>query len=288
MQAPTVADQISTLPCITVNGQTQLYPVLGDPVDQVRSPEVVSRILAEEGSNAVVLPMRVRPADLRQVFAALERIDNIGGMLITVPHKQAAYGLCAQTSERASFVEAVNVVRRSRTGWYGDNTDGIGFLDGIAKEGLNVAGKRVLLVGLGGAGSAIALEFLSRNVGMLALHDIDTARRDDLLSRLLEAFPGRVEVGGTDPDGFEVVANATPLGMKSDDPFPFDVQRLRSSQFVACVVTKPEISPLILEARKRGCATMTGIGMFDAQAARLACFLEDASRITGSVRIMRL
>ncbi|WP_246102851.1 shikimate dehydrogenase family protein [Rhizobium straminoryzae] len=286
MQPQTAPDQTST--GITVNGETRLFPVLGDPVDQVRSPEVVSRILAERGSNAIVVPMHVKPADLASVFSAFLRICNLGGMLITVPHKQASRDLCADCSDRARFVSSVNVVRRTANGWYGDNTDGIGFLDAIAAKGFDVTRKRVLLAGLGGAGAAIALEFLLRGVGLLALHDIDTIRRDSLCDRLEARFPGRVATGGADPRGFDLLANATPLGMRPDDPYPFDVEGFRSGQFVACVVTKPEISPLILEARRRGCDTVTGIDMFDAQAARLAGFLERRNLDERERQIMRL
>ncbi|MGK6316931.1 shikimate dehydrogenase family protein [Neorhizobium sp. DT-125] len=255
------------------SGSTRLFPVLGDPIAQVRSPSGLTRILAERGDDSVCVPMHVSPPDLPKVFEALHAIRNVGGMLITVPHKNAAYALCQMRTDRADFVRSVNVVRKTDDGWIGDNTDGLGYLNGLEREGFHVRERRALLVGCGGAGSAIALEIMIRGAAGLAIHDIDIMRRDAVIAALTQRFPGKITIGSADPSGYDLVANATPLGMLPDDPLPVDVSRLEAWQFVACVVTKPEIPPLIEEARKRGCGTMTGRGMFDGQAETLVEFL---------------
>lgn len=273
MIGPAVVPVVQNMTEFVPSGSTELFPVVGDPIAQVKSPEVITRILSGRRVDAMVVPTHVSPASLQAFFDAMLRIHNVGGLLVTVPHKQAALQFCAAVTERAKFVGAVNVVVRTPTGWYGDNTDGLGYLDGIEKEGFSVAGRRALLVGCGGAGSAIALEILQRGASQLAIHDIDIPRRDAVAQKLEQRFPGRVVIGCSDPAGFDLVANATPLGMKASDPLPVDVSRLNASQFVACVVTKPEIPPLIIEARMRGCPTMTGAGMFEAQAETLVEFL---------------
>lgn len=255
------------------SGGTRLFPVVGDPISQVRSPEVITPILAARGEDALVVPMHISPANLPQGLAALRQVHNLEGALITVPHKRAALSLCSTVTDRARFVQSVNVVRRTGDGWYGDNTDGQGYLDGIELQGFSVRGKRALLIGCGGAGAAIALEILERGAALLAVHDIDFARRDDVMAKLAERFPSKVVAGSVDPFGFDLVANATPLGMYPGDPLPVDVSRLEPWQFVACVVTKPKVPLLIAEARLRGCRTMTGLGMFDAQAETLVDFL---------------
>ncbi|WP_064692893.1 shikimate dehydrogenase family protein [Rhizobium aegyptiacum] len=255
------------------SGSTKLFSVVGDPIDQVRSPGVLTRLLAERGEDAVVVPMHLASSDLSDLFSVLHAVRNVGGVLVTIPHKQHAFGLCATTTDRAAFVEAANVVRRTADGWHGDNTDGMGYLDGIEKQDFTVAGRNCLLIGCGGAGSAIALEIMRRGAALLAIHDIDSARLQHVIAKLDRLYPGRVIVGSADPTGYDLVANATPLGMRSDDPLPVDISKLESPQFVACVVTKPEVPPLIEEARLRGCRTMTGAGMFDAQAATLVDFL---------------
>lgn len=255
------------------SGSTRLFPVIGDPIDQVRSPEAITRILAARALDAVVVPMHVAPEKLAEVLGALLAVRNVGGILVTVPHKQAALAICASVTGRAAFAQAANVVRRTASGWHGDNTDGQGCLDGIRHQGFSVSGKKALLVGCGGAGAAIAVETLERGAASLAVHDIDLRRRDDFVARLAERFPGKAVPGSADPSGYDLVVNATPMGMSAGDPPPVDLSRLRSSQFVACVITKPDVTPLIAEARRIGCRAMTGNGMFDAQAGTLADFL---------------
>lgn len=262
---------------LAINGATRLFPIFGDPIAQVKSPAGLSAILGARGIDALVVPIHVAAADLAGFVAAAKQVKNIDGMIATVPHKIAALALCDRVTERARYAGAVNVMRRQAdASWAGDNTDGQGYLDGIARAAFSVEGRRALLVGAGGAGSAIAFEMLARGAADLAIHDIDAPRRDALVARLAERFPGRVRTGGTDPSGFDLVANATPLGMREDDPYPVEIDRLVAAQFVADVVTKPEIPPLIARARALGCATMPGSGMFDAQAERLVDLLTGA------------
>lgn len=262
---------------IVLSGDTRLFPVIGDPVGQVRSPAALTRRLAARGENALVIPLHVAPRHLGSVVSALALAGNVGGALVTVPHKAAALALCGEASERARFTGAVNVLRRTAQGWRGDNTDGCGYAEGLSAAGFAIAGSSALLLGCGGAGSAIALELLERGASSVALHDVDAGRRDDLLARLHARFPGRVRLGGRNPSGFDLVANATPMGMAPGDPLPVEVDRLKPEQFVACAITRPEASPTIVEARRRGCRTMTGAGMFDGQADILADFLLSAA-----------
>ncbi|MFK3666695.1 shikimate dehydrogenase family protein [Ochrobactrum teleogrylli] len=255
------------------NGASRLFPVVGDPIEQVRSPEIMTELFRARGENAVVVPFHVSSSGLSAVFSTLTEVDNVGGLLVTIPHKQQAFQLCTGLTDNAAFIEAVNVVRRAENGWHGDNTDGIGFLNGIEREGFDVQGKTVLLVGCGGAGTAIGLEMLRRGAARLAIHDVDGEKRDSVIRKLDARYTGKVAMGSDDPSGFDLIANATPMGMKSNDPLPVNVTKLRSEQFAACVITKPHVSPFIEEARKRGCQTMIGAGMFDAQAEVLADFL---------------
>lgn len=258
---------------VPLSGDTRLFAVVGDPVGQVRSPLALTRRLAARGENAIVAPLHVTPRDLAGALAGLALVANLGGLLVTVPHKAAAFALCAAVSGRARFVGSVNVMRKSRGGWYGDNADGRGYAEGLAAAGFAVSGRRALVLGCGGAGSAVALELLERGASMVALHDVDAGRRDGLAGRLAARFPGRVRVGGRDPSGFDLVANVTPMGMRTDDPLPVDVDKLEPEQFVACAITRPEVSATVVEARRRGCRTMTGAAMFDGQADFLADFL---------------
>lgn len=260
-----------------VSGETLLYPCLGDPIAQVKSPGALTRIFASRGCNALSVPAHVNPSNFKSVVQALAMIQNIAGALVTVPHKLSAFDMCSTLTDRAEFTESVNVMRRTNDGWFGDATDGQGFLDGLEKKRFRASNKRALLVGCGGAGSAIALELLKRGVAELAIYDIDQTRQSQIIATLNKLGLGKVRAGSPDPTGFDLVANATPLGMRFDDPLPVDVVKLKSDQVVACVVTRPEQPPLIEAARSEGCATMTGTEMFEAQAEALADFLTATS-----------
>jgi len=246
-----------------LNGATRIHYIVGDPIAQVKSPAGVTRALADLGHNAIVVPAHVAPASLAAWLAGCSLAQNVDGILVTVPHKFACHDLCAGVSERAAFLHAVNVMRRLPDGgWYGDMYDGLAFVAALEEEGCQPAGKKALLVGAGGAGSAIAHALVMAGVRELAICDADATRRSALVRRLagLELCP--VAPGDSDPAGFDLVVNATPMGMAAGDPFPVDVTQLQPGMFAGCVITAPEISPFIAAARDRGCATLTGTQMF--------------------------
>jgi len=127
---------------------------------------------------------------------------------------------------------------------------------------------------------AAAFDTLDDSLQLLVqLHPVSYVKELARYGRLGERFPGRVRAGGTDPRGFALVADVTPLGMRAGDPLPVAAQHLTPAQTVASAVTKPEITPLLAAARERGCTTMSGQGMFDAQAVLLVDTLTGRRRI---------
>jgi shikimate dehydrogenase len=260
-----------------LSGETRVIAIIGDPIAQVKSPAGVTQALLEQGRNALVIPIHVTPADLDQFMQGVSVAKNVDGFIVTVPHKFSAYQYCATVTDRAHFLGAVNVLRRNRDGsWHGDMVDGPAFVSGICKAGCKPHGQRALLVGAGGAGSAIALALLEAGVAALAIHDEDSGRRDALLQRLRSRFDGRVQVGSSDPTGFTLVANATPVGMRPADPYPVQVDKFTADMFVGDVITAPVVTPMIEAARRAGCATQIGVGMFVAdQGLMLQFLLED-------------
>ena len=257
-----------------LNGETRLYPIIGDPIAQVRSPQYLSAILAARGENAIVPPMHLHPDDVAAAMQTFRQIRNLGGLLVTIPHKIAALAHCDAVSERATFIGSVNVIHKTADGrLIGDNVDGLGYLDGIEKRGFSVDGKRALLVGVGGAGSAVAYEILARGASHLEIADLAIERRDAVIAALQARFPGRVSAGSDDPSGVDLVANVSPCGMRESDPYPADPSLMNKNQFVADSITRPEVTPMLIAARELGCNTMTGAGMFDAEAERLVDFL---------------
>ena len=174
------------------DGETRITFIVGDPIAQVKSPRGSAGNWPQRGENRLVLPAHVPAADFAGWFDGVRRMRNLDAIIVTIPHKAAAFAACDSVSDRAEGGGSVNVMcRTAKGGWHGENTDGRGFADGLAAAGFRAEGSRVLLVGAGGAGAAIGYEVLARGAATLALHDLDDARRDALLARLATRFPGR-------------------------------------------------------------------------------------------------
>lgn len=255
------------------SGATRVIFIVGDPIAQVKSPHGVTESLRERRTDAIVVPAHVKPADIAAFFSLAERMSNVDGIIVTVPHKFDAARLAAHMTPRVRSIGAANVMRRAADGrWEADMCDGEGYVAGLRKAGCEPRGQRALLVGAGGAGSAIAHALVDAGVAALALHEADAARRDALAAKLRGYGPLQPTLGSADPSGFDLVINATPMGMQPDDPLPIDVTKLAPATFVGDVVTMPPVPPLIEAARARGCATMTGSGMFEAVRDRIIDF----------------
>ena len=247
----------------TLSGASRVHFIVGDPIAQVKSPAGVTQALLDQGRNAFVMPAHVVPADLAAWLAGVSLAKNVDGIIVTVPHKFACFDLCATTSERAAFLHAVNTLRRNPDGsWHGDMFDGLGFVSAMQDNGCNPHGKKALLVGAGGAGSAIAHALVVAGVRELAIADDDASRRGALVQRLAGLHRCPVGSGSNDPTGFDIVLNATPAGMREGDPIPVQADKIDSAMFVGCVITQPVVTPLVAAARARGCQTMTGAHMF--------------------------
>jgi shikimate dehydrogenase len=168
----------------------------------------------------------------------------------------------------------VNIARRNPDGsWHGDMLDGLAFVAAQKKEGARLEGARVLQVGAGGAGSAIAIELLDAGIQELLLHDANPERRDDLVRILSLLGRGRVRASPPDPTGCDIVVNATPMGMSPADPLPVPAHLLSSSMFVSDVVAGHGVTPFIQAARAAGCKTANGVQMVEAGIAIMSDFL---------------
>lgn len=247
-----------------LTGATRLNVIVGDPIAQVRSPAGVTAAFGSRGVDAILVPTEVAQKDLLLFLDVCTRMKNLDGVIVTVPHKFACSKYCHSRTQRSDFLGAVSVMRRDGAGWHGDIMDGVGFVEAARRHGVNPSEGRALLVGAGGAGSAIALALVEAGARELAIHDQDPTRRDVLIQRLSALSGATITMGSPDPSGFDFVANATPAGMRPDDPLPVDVSKLSAATYVGCVITAPEIPPLIAAARSLGCTTGTGAEMYAA------------------------
>ncbi|MBM2766496.1 shikimate dehydrogenase family protein [Burkholderia anthina] len=263
-----------------LSGATRVHFIVGDPIAQVRSPKGVTAALREAGLDALVVPAHVAPDDLATFFAGITPMRNVDGVIITVPHKFSAAGFCTSLSDEAAFLGAANTLRRTADGgWHGGMFDGTGFVAALGDAGCDLRGKRALLVGAGGAGSAIGHALVTAGVASLDVRDNDAARTASLVDRLATLQRGTVRVAAADvaPESFDVIVNASPMGMQADDPLPVDVSRVPATTFVGDVVTKPPLTPFIEAARARGCRTVTGTQMFARVCDRMVAFLLDTA-----------
>ncbi len=263
----------------SINGHSQLVVILAHPIGHVRTPSEMNRHFAHIGRDAVLVPMQVRPEDLTQVVAALKLMPNLGGIVVTVPHKEKILALCDHLTEAASLVGAVNVIRREHDGSLpGGQFDGEGFVAGLRAAGHAVKGKQVWMVGAGGAAAGIGYALLRHGVAGLTLHNRTRAKAERLITRLLAALPDApLRIGSADPAGHEIVVNATSLGLHPEDALPVAPDLLMPGMLAVEVVMNPDQTAFLRAAAARGCATHKGLPMLLEQIPILADFVTRAS-----------
>lgn len=246
-----------------ISGKTRLIAHLGYPTESFRAPMIYNPYFARHGIDAVVVPMGCKAEDYPDFLRLVFRLSNIHGALVTMPHKITTMALLDEASTTARVAGSCNAVRLAPDGrLIGDMFDGEGFVRGALRKGVVLEGARALVVGAGGVGSAIAASLAAAGLRELAVHDFQAPTAEALAARLRQHYPALVVATGTnDPDGFDVVVNATPLGMSEGDPLPMDVSRIGSSTFVGEVVMKHEITPFLAAARDRGCRFQVGTDM---------------------------
>ncbi len=261
---------------IPITGKTGLLCILADPIAQVRTPQLVNRLLQAHGDDAVMVPIHVAPAGLADTLHALRSARNLWGMVVTVPHKMDVVALCDEVEPDAQAIGAVNVVRRENDGrLVGAMLDGVGFLRGLNGYGRPVRGSAVYMAGAGGAANAIAFALAQAGAARLTVHNRSRARIDALASRLRTLYPAiEVSAGNDDPGGHDFVINATSLGMADGDPLPLNAERLHADQLVADIIMEPAVTPLLAHARARGCETYGGLGMLEGQVADMVAFFK--------------
>ena len=263
-----------------ITGATRLYAIVGDPITQVRSPEVFTRKFAEEGIDAVLVPAHVRADRFDDVVPALMALANLDGLLVTVPFKARMVRYAKRLGATAQCIGALNALRREADGtWTGDMFDGAGFVRGAQNKQHRLQGRRVALFGAGGAGSAIACALAEAGVASIAIIDPVPGRGQALIEKLRPAFPAcALASAATRPPVTDMVVNASPIGMKADDGLPGDIGRLSSDALVGDVVVLATQTRLIEEAQRAGCGWVNGRDMHAGQIAALAGFCASARR----------
>ncbi|OYV44382.1 MAG: shikimate dehydrogenase [Acidocella sp. 20-57-95] len=246
-----------------ITGNTKIIIHTGFPTETFKSPMIYNPWFEKNGIDAVVVPMAVEAADYPTILRPWFKAKNVVGALVTMPHKVTTTKLVDELSITARVAGSCNaVLRRTDGSLYGDMFDGEGFTRGLKNKGQVITGKKALVVGNGGVGSAIAASLAADGVAVLALYDGMAASSEALAARLREHYP-QIEVltGSNDPAGYDIIVNATPMGMKAGDPLPFDIDRLSPASFVGEVVMKEEYTALLRAALAKGCRVQVGTDM---------------------------
>jgi shikimate dehydrogenase len=246
-----------------ISGKTTLIAHLGYPTHSFKAPLIYNPWFDSKGIDAVVIPMGVKAEEYPEFFKYLFKLTNIRGALVTMPHKVTTTELVDELTPTAQVAGATNAVLLRDDGTLlADQFDGAGFVRGVQNKGFDLAGKRALTVGAGGVGSAIVASLAAAGVGGIGIFDPNDAAVEGLAKRINEHYP-QIEVmtGSKDPDGYDIVINATPLGMNDGDPLPMDVDRIAPATFVGEVVMKQEMTPFLQAAQQKGCQIQVGKDM---------------------------
>jgi shikimate dehydrogenase len=258
----------------TIQGNTDVYLIPGDPVEQVRAPDVFNLIFKTMGINAVLVPVHVAAADIETFVRAAFLAKNIKGMFLAIPHKSLVMGLLSHCNDYGRVAGAVNGIRRNADGTLeGGLFDGKGLVSALDYFSIGYARKRVLILGAGGGASAIAASLAIAGGSApaeIALYDPVPGKAEAVAAHIASAAQAvgtRVlPAASSDPSGYDLVVNASPLGLQAADPLPCDVQRLAPHAAVVDILMKNQPTPLVRAVRARGLVAQPGFEMLIQQA----------------------
>ena len=245
---------------------TRVVAVIGDPVAHSLSPVIHNAAFAATGLDWVYVALPVQRGSGAEAVRSLHAL-GLAGLNVTAPHKEAAAEACDELTQDAAALRSVNtVVVRPDGGLVGDSTDGQGFIGALDSEGVECAGRTVLVVGAGGAARAVTLALARRGARLIV-----AARRPDGAAAAARLAPGGVAVTMEEiPAALReasVVVHATPVGMSGEPP-PFDTTSLGTGHIVVDLIYRPVETRLLLAAREAGARGIGGLGMLVHQAAR--------------------
>ena len=272
-----------------INATTRYCAVYGYPIKHSASPAMQNAGIAELGLNWRYLAFEVHPNELREAIAGAKAMNYIG-LNLTVPHKLLAVDIVDEKDKSAASWGAVNTIRfegKDPSGeWrplrefpdsprevrsHGFNTDADAITRALREDlGVEPAGKRVLLLGAGGAGRTAGLKMASENVAELFLVNRTQAKAEQLAAEISERYPNARVKTDYPKTNVDLVLNATSLGLKSTDLLPFDESRfsLRQTAAVYDMIYRPAETSLLKAAKSAGCHTANGLGMLLYQGAR--------------------
>ena len=257
-----------------VSGRTRVFGIVGHPIEQVRSPEMFTAEFRRRGRDAILVPMHVLPDDFDAVLPQMLKLSNLGGLVFTIPYKARACALAEVLGAQAQVVGAINALVKGADGrWQAEIFDGLGCVEAFRRRAIAFAAKRVMLLGAGGAGSAIAVAVAHECPTSLRIFYVDARRANALAAKVARASPGvSVTTGAATTTDIDILLNASPVGMLGDARLPIEVGTLPRELVVFDAIVKPERTPLLVLAECCGCTTVQGREMMRGQIFRMVDF----------------
>lgn len=243
---------------MNINGKTKITGLFGYPVEHTLSPAMHNAAFRDIGLNYCYVPFLVHPDSLANAIQGIRAL-NLAGVNVTIPHKEKVIPMLDEINQEASFIGAVNTIVNSDGRLTGYNTDGRGFIQSLKEKDISLEGKNVVIVGAGGASRAISY-YICQKAKSLSLFDIDKTKVGILahdLKQISSSVSTVDDVSGIDT--FNIIINATPLGLKEEDPLPINTEILKKEQVVCDLIYRK--TRLLDESEKKGCVTLNGLGM---------------------------
>jgi len=246
------------------------YAVFGQPIAHSQSPRIQAAFGRAQGIEIDYRAIEAAPQDFAAALEAFAADGGVGAN-VTLPHKEAAFALCATTTSRAQRAGAVNTLLRKGDRWHGDNTDGIGLVrDLTGRHGLDLRGRRVLLLGAGGAARGVAPALLDAGILELVVVNRTPERADALVDAMSE--PGRAISAYwealREQGDFELIVNATSAGRGDGTAFSLPLSLVNSLTTAVDLNYGEAAIPFLAWARAAGCRNyFDGLGMLVEQAA---------------------
>ena len=254
-----------------ITGKTKIFGVIADPIDHVRAPMVYNPVFAEQGIDAVMVPIHLQADHLDAQMSALAQMPNMGGVCVTIPFKLDVAALCDELGLAAQMTGAVNAVRFDNGCLIGDNFDGVGFTAGLIGEGYTLEGKSVLMIGAGGAARAIAASLSALPIAKLGIANRTSSKVDDIKA-IIASHYSDCNVNEVDHDGldlacgdYDIIINTTSQGLHDGDDMPCQLDHVRADVVIADIIMKPEITQWMAVAKDKGLNVHAGRHMLDYQ-----------------------
>lgn len=258
------------------SGKTKYLALLAHPVDHVKAPSFMNPGFEKLGMDWFLTPMHVRPENLEAAVRGLQKVDNLLGVNLTIPHKEAMAKLCDELGPNAQLTGTANAVRFDGDRLVGEMFDGVGLLIGQRENGIEVTGRTALIAGAGGAARAVAFAYAQEGVTKLRITNRTMERAEQLVADIKAAMPEvDIAAANADPTGYDVVCNCTSLGLHEGDPVPVEADKLQSSNDVVDIIAVRD-TELMDAAKEKGCKVIGGVPMAVGQLSAFAKFFDPA------------